>query len=93
MKNKIIKSIKSKVVDVASDVLSAPSRAVSKVKATLADDKFRMLKKQNQEKALLKEMDKSGVKDAGNESDPLFRHRINTINEAFDREHERRSKL
>lgn len=91
-KNKVInalKATKNKVVDVTSNVLAAPAKLVSKVKTQFGEDKYKLLKKKNQEKAMLREMDKSGVVDSRNEGDPLFRHRINAINEAFDREHER----
>lgn len=79
--------IKDGVVDKASDILSAPKRAYYGAKTELAKGDYKRVK---QEQAL-QAMDKAHVPDAGNESDPLFRYRINTINAAFDAEHARKN--
>lgn len=89
-KNKVMDAltrVKDGVIDKASDVMSAPKRAYYGVKTALAKDDYAKVKQEQS----LKAMDKAHVPDAGNESDPLFRYRINTINAAFDAEHERKN--
>lgn len=79
-------SIKDKVIDVTSDILSAPKRGIEKMKSDDADYKYNKII----ENRRLKQMDEDGVPDKGNESDPLFRYRINEINKAFDMEQKRK---
>lgn len=87
---KVLKKGKDKVVDVASDILSAPSRYASHIKTKNADYKYNKIMSNRKQKEMFREMDRSGVVDKGNESDPLFRYRLNAINEAFDKELQRK---
>ena len=57
---------KDKMIDVTSDILSAPKRAYYDSKSRASDAEYKTYKMVN---------DAKGVKDKGNESDPLFRAR------------------
>lgn len=84
-RNKVLEALKGakdKVIDATSSVIAAP--AVLKYK--LAEDKANRAVARAKEKRALKERDEAGVQDSGHYSDPLFRYRINAINEAFDKE-------
>jgi len=86
-----LKRTKDKVVDVTSDVLSAPSRAISGVKKKVSDDFYEFYKNKNNTYKRTREEDEAGKPDAGNESDPLFRYRINALNREFDEEQARQN--
>jgi len=74
---KALSRIKDTVIDKTSDVLSAPSRMRSNDMTKIANDKYDALK--------LKGVP-ANVPDKGDQSDPLFRARINAIHDTFDRE-------
>lgn len=87
-KNKVmsaLKRTKDVVIDKASDVLSAPKRGFLGVKRANAGTQYNRIKQEQS----LRAMDEARVPDKGDESDPLFRYRINEIQRTFDREHER----
>lgn len=69
---KALKGLKDKVIDVTSDIISAPVRAIHDSNSRLADKKYKAYKMVN---------DSKGVQDKGNESDPLFRARVSMRNE------------
>ncbi len=74
------KKVKAAVVEVASDVLSAPKRGVYNLRTRYENEKYGMLKAQSKKLQSLKAMDAAKVPDAGNESDELFRYRVNLRN-------------
>ena len=71
-----------KIKDKTADVLSFPARKYYGLKSKLVDRQMSRLK----DKRKYREMDMAKVPDKGDESDPLFRYRINALNEAFDKE-------
>jgi len=82
-KNKATSALKratGKVIDVTSNILSAPARFKGEAQERKADSQYRQQKLIN---------DHRGQPDAGNESDPLFRARVNAIHDTFDREEAR----
>lgn len=81
----VLKRVKDKVIDKTSDILALPAVLKQRHAEYNADRKIKQIK----ENRVLKAQDEAHVPDAGNETDPLFRYRINAINEAFDRERDR----
>lgn len=73
----IIQKIKNKVIDVASDIMSAPARISAANKTAKADRIFQDAKTVR---------DNKGKPDSGDYTDPLFRARVNNNNDKFDAE-------
>lgn len=74
----IIKKAKNKVVDVASDIMSAPARIKSQMSVDKANSQIADLK-------MVRDM--KHMEDSGNWKDPLFRARANVSNMKFEREY------
>lgn len=84
-----LKGALSKTKDVASDVISAPQRYYYDSRAKDFNQQAKDIKlARNTKKAEKGVAINSGE---GHQEDPLFRARINSINEAYDKEHQRRS--
>lgn len=73
----IIKKVGAKVVDVASDVMSAPARISANNSIANSNRIF------NDAKTV---RDFKGKPDSGDYTDPLFRARVNNMNDKFDAE-------
>ena len=73
----IIQNIKNKVIDVASDVMSAPARMKANASIANSTRVFNDAKTVNQNK---------GKPDSGDYTDPLFRARVNNIQDKLDAE-------
>jgi hypothetical protein len=63
----ILNKVKNKVIDVTSDIMSAPARMKSRSAQTKADNEVKMIKMVRESR---------GRADKGDESDPLFRARV-----------------
>jgi hypothetical protein len=79
----IFKKAKDKVIDVASDIMSAPARFSAAKKTAKADRIFNDAK-------MVKDF--KGAPDAGDASDPLFRARINNMHDVADAKRETQEK-
>lgn len=79
-----IKKIGAKVIDVASDVMSAPARISAANSIAKSTRVFNDAKTVN---------DFKGKPDSGDYTDPLFRARVNNINDKFDAEQKARKLL
>lgn len=71
----IVKKVGEKVVDVASDVLSAPARIKANAQIKQSDRVYKDAKMVN---------DFKGKPDSGDYTDPLFRARINNLHDKAD---------
>jgi len=84
-----LKRIKDKTIDVASDVLSAPKVAFYKVREKDANEQRNIIVANRRAKDAAAQ---GALPKVNNETDPIFRARVNALNNAFDREHERLKK-
>lgn len=73
--SKQIKKIGNKIVDVTSDIMSAPARIKANNSKSKADSDVKQIK-------TVREM--KNVPDEGDERDPLFRMRVNVSNMKTD---------